>query len=162
MQAHIALIGLLLMPAPLGHGSGKIMTIKESGWVLKVRSDPFSGRISCHLTKRNAVYLKHAIVFQLSRRLDTSDASYRIDDGRPILSRSDQLNLARLGFALQTDDLDNPSGGLVRIPEDRLAGASNIQIEPKSYSRPIKFKLEGFSKIMTKAQDAGCKPADFN
>jgi hypothetical protein len=83
--------------------------------VLELRTDSFAGRTDCRVRRGRLSYERQAQVVHLPARLNTFDAAYRIDGGRLMLARDAAADLAAQGFALSDDDLQNPSGGLVRI-----------------------------------------------
>jgi hypothetical protein len=126
------------------------------GWVLELRADSFAGRTDCRLYRGHLSYERQAVVFHLSQRLGAFDAAYRIDGGRLMLARDDAADLAAQGFALSDDDLDNPSGGLVRIPARRLEGAKLVQIQARPGVRPLRFKLDGLGASLDALHRLGC------
>jgi hypothetical protein len=133
-----------------------------AGWTLKVRLDRFTGRRTCLLSFWSRIdYERGALVFHLAPRIDTSAAAYRVNDGVVIEARDDLPDLARRGFLLEDDNLDNPSGGLVRIPEARLAGARSVRIEPGPNQRSFLFNIAGFPSARDRAHTAGCDGATF-
>jgi hypothetical protein len=152
----------LAMMIPLAaHAAGTRPQSRRLGaWAMVVRNDPFSGYRACRLGSGPVDYRRQALVFHLSHRTDTSGAVYRIDDGPPIWARSDAATLAHLGFALHADDLANPSGGLVRIPAARLAGAKQVRIEAKG--RVHAFRIAGFEAALAAARSLGCTEEAFD
>ena len=161
MSAQLVLIAALMFPLPWVHGSAHQAPSPAGGWTVTAKTDPFTGGHVCHLGKRGVDYERQALVFHLSDHVDTADAAYRIDGGSPNLVSADQMELARLGFALHNDDLSNPSGGLVRIPEGRLTTAGEVSVETAAFRRPVKFKISGFAEALDTARKAGCRPGDF-
>jgi hypothetical protein len=159
MPAPLALIFLSVLPWPFGGSQGDVTHI--GAWTLAVRRDPFAERVHCRLTRPKIEYQRQALTFHLSAHADTSDAVYRVDDGGPIRTRDDAFALARLGFALHADDLNNPSGGLVRVPQARLDVARAIRIEAGANAKPVKFDLQGFSAALDAAKKAGCAADSF-
>ena len=161
MPAPLALTVLMLLTIPSGHASSHKETGHIAGWTLRVQRDDFAERVTCQLSKPKVSYSREALVFQLSLPSDTSGAVYRIDGGSPALARDDAVELVRLGFALHNDDLDNPSGGLVRIPARRLLDSRVVNIEIKSNHRPATFKIEGLREALAAATKAGCAADDI-
>jgi hypothetical protein len=151
-------LALLLALAlwPFHPGGDPIHHIRIGGWALETRTDRFTGRVDCRLFRGSAFYVRQAVVFHLPPRVDTFDAAYRVDAGRVFLSRADAADLANQGFALHDDDLNNPSGGLVRIPASRLEGAALVWIQPGPNARPVRFKVSGLSLAVQSARDHGC------
>jgi hypothetical protein len=162
MPTHIAVIALLLFPFPWRHDDANVVRHLSGGWTLRLHRDHFAQRLACQLSKHRITYERGALVFHLSPDIDTSSAVYRVDGGPPMDVRLDQGRLARLGFALENDDLANPSGGLVRIPEDRVVGAYAVAIELKADSRPRTFAIAGFDAALASARAAACAPEDFH
>ena len=162
-SASLALAALLGLHVPSLHvpwpHSSEVSHV--GGWVLKAHLDRFAGERSCTLSRGRIDYQRQALVFRLPARVDTDAALYRIDGGEPIAVRADEAELAGLGFALHNDDLDNPSGGLVRIPVHRLASAGAVQIEAAPGRRPVKFRIGGLAAALDAARAAGCSEADF-
>ena len=156
-----ALMGLHLpsLPVPWPHGGAQVSHV--DGWTLTTRLDRFAGERSCSLSRGRIDYQRQALVFHLPARTDTAAALYRIDGAAPVPARADEAELAGLGFTLHNDDLDNPSGGLVRIPAHRLAGAGEVRIEPAAGRRPVKFKIGGLAAALDAARQAGCGEGDF-
>jgi hypothetical protein len=161
MPVHLALIALLSLPLPWGHAPKPADPRHFGAWTLNVRVDSFSTGHVCKLSRPGAEYRRQAVVFHLSPNVDTSQAVYRIDAGAPRAVRDDQVTLARLGFALNNDDLDNPSGGLVRIPVDQLLGAAAVRIETTAFGRARKFDIAGLKPALAAAGAAGCRDEDF-
>ena len=146
---------------PWPHAAGPRTVSHVAGWTLAARLDTFAGERSCTLSRGRVDYRRQALVFHLPARVDTAAALYRIDGAAPVAVRADEAELASLGFALHNDDLDNPSGGLVRIPAHRLAVAGEVQIEAAPGRRPVTFKIGGLSEALDAARAAGCGEADF-
>ena len=159
--SHLALITLLSFPLPWKHAAPTGAPGRVDGWTLRIQGDRFTGARRCQLSRGAMDYQRQALVFHLSARIDTAGAVYRIDGGPAVAAASDEPELAAQGFALHDDDLDNPSGGLVRIPVHRLTGAGEVQIEPAPGRRPIKFKIGGLAGALAAARQAGCADADF-
>jgi len=164
MTASVSLaLALLGLHAPSVHlpwpHSSEVSQV--GGWTLKVHLDRFAGERSCTLSRGRIDYQRQALVFRFSSRIDTTAALYRIDKAEPVAVRADEAELARLGFALHNDDLDNPSGGIIRIPAHRLASAGEVQIEAAPGRKPIKFKIGGLDAALDAARKAGCAETDF-
>ncbi len=161
MPSPLVLIALLLASP---HATRTVSVAQRSqiaGWTLDVAVDRFTGGRGCRLFRPGIHYERQALVFHLTARTDTTAAVYRIDGGAPIATRDDRSDLARLGFLLDGDALDNPSGGLVRVPEARLATAATIWIAPRPGGRPLLYDLGGFAAAHARAEQSGCTPATF-
>jgi hypothetical protein len=138
-----------------------------NGWKLNVRLDRFTYRRTCSLHRDRVHYERQALVFHLPPHTDTSRAAYRIDNGAPRWVSADAMELARLGFALHDDDLNNPSGGVVRITLARLAGGKQVEIEPRSFGPWIRFNAGGIEGALAAAlkkcgEDEFDRPTDLD
>jgi hypothetical protein len=160
MLSQLTLI-MFLGLSGFGHSPSDGQTRHVNGWTVRADSDRFTGQMICHLSRGRVGYEKQALVLHLPSHIDTSNAVYRIDGGQPDWVRDDEMELARLGFALHDDNLNNPSGGLVRIPERRVGSASAVSIETVTNRRPITVNIDGFAPALEAASKAGCAPADF-
>ena len=161
MPIHLALVALL-MSSSFGHPAvSRIAESHAGAWTLRVHSDPFRQRTTCRLTTDRVRYGRRSLVFAFSHRLDTSDAAYRVDDGQPMAANNDEMALARLGVAVHHDDLHNPSGGLVRIPEIKVRGARTVTIQIKADGPSERFKVDGLNEALTAAANAGCGSDSF-
>jgi len=159
--ASLALIALLSLPLPWVH-TGKAAEVSHvDGWTVRAHVDRFTGARTCVLSRGRIDFERRALVFHLPAKIDTAAALYRIDGAAPVGVGADEAELAGLGFALHTDDLDNPSGGIVRIPIHRLASATEVQIEAAPGRAPVKFKIGGLSAALDAARHAGCADGDF-
>jgi hypothetical protein len=160
-------MGALLLPAAAllitltaAHGPVTVLKQRVANWTLVVTRDAFRNQAQCTLSRGHVFYQRSALVFQLSRHVDTFDAVYRVDARDPVSVRDDTSELAELGFALHQNDLDNPSGGLVRIPLGRLENASHVDIQASPGKRPIRLAIDGLAAALTAAQ-AECTEASF-
>jgi hypothetical protein len=131
--------------------------VHVAGWTLYRYQDRFSERVVCRLSRDGVTYERHAIVLHFPAQTDTSEAVYRIDGGPPIAAVTDAMELASSGFQLRDDDLRNPSQGLLRIPERRLAGAQLVNVETSPAFAIATFKLDGLGPALAAARAAGCE-----
>ena len=137
-------------PAPARHQ-------RVAGWEVETHRDRFTGHLTCQVKKGRISLARQAVVFHFPVRIDTFDAAYRIDGGPLYLARDDAADLAAMGFGLHDDDnLDNPSGGIVRIPASRLAGAHWVRIEAGPYAKAYRFTLAGLDAAIDAATSRGC------
>lgn len=133
---------------------------RVSGWTIDIRKDRFTGRQTCSLHSDGMHYERRAVVFRLPGLPDTTRAAYRIDKGQPFQAAADQATFARLGFTLQSEDLMNPSGGVVRITVERLGAARRVDIESRPYGSSHAYRLSGFAKALARARN-WCAESDF-
>jgi len=160
MSFRLTLAALLVLPWL--HGDGAHTRARFGDWVLDVHKDTFGARTSCKLSAPHLNYLRRALVIQFGKNIDTSSAAYRIDGDAPIWARWDALALARLGFAVESGGLDNPSDGLVTIPLARLTGARVIAVRARPVDQPRVFKIDGLTLALDKAAALGCAPDAFD
>jgi hypothetical protein len=130
-----------------------------AGWTLDIRKDRFTGRQTCSLRRGDMHYERRTLVFRLPGQ-DTTRAAYRIDKGPAFPAAADEATFARLGFTLQSEDLLNPSGGLVRITTERLGAGRRVDIEARPYGTSHRFRTDGFAKALARARSY-CAESDF-
>lgn len=136
--------------------------VRVGDWRLTVHREAFTGAVTCRLARRWMEFRRQTLIIHLPTRVDSSAAVYRIDQGSPFWVRQDQMRMARLGFALDNDNLDNPSGGLVRIPAERLVGARLVFIEAVANTRPYMFRIDGLDVALARAGQFGCGGGGFD
>jgi hypothetical protein len=157
MLAKLSLLALLGLPL-----FGRNPEVHDIGrWRLDAHRDAFTGQTLCTLTRGGTgpggiEYTHHALVLHLSPKTDTSAALYRLDQGPVYAVKTDQADLAKLGFPLHADDLDNPSAGLVRIPIARVVGARVVSVDYSVGRRVVVFKIDGLAAALDAAAAAGC------
>jgi hypothetical protein len=161
MLSRLALIPLLLFSMPWSHHGPGNLHRHIGAWTLRTNTDRFSGVLSCRLSAHDVEYGRGALVFHLPERIDTSTAIYRVDAGAPVWVSTEMMEMARRGFALNQDDLANPSGGLVRVPEERVTNARTVMVEAGKRGWVTSFKIDGFAAALAAARAAGCTPEDF-
>jgi hypothetical protein len=144
------------------HGPVTVLRQRVGAWTLVATRDAFRNEARCHLSRGAVSYQRSALVFQLSRHVDTFDSVYRIDGREPVHVGDDRAELAALGFALHQNNFANPSGGLVRIPLGRLDNAKEVAIEAGPGRAPMRFAVDGLSAALTAAEGAGCNEASFD
>ena len=162
MTLRLVLLALLTLAATPGRAADRIERRHLGAWTLEARTDAFTGARSCRLSASHMDYRRGAVVLRLPRWEDTSAAVYRVDAGPPVDTRAEAMEMARRGFALNDDTLTNPSGGLVRIPEEQLASAKIVWVRADAKSRPEVFKIAGLSAALDAAHAAGCPPDAFD
>lgn len=144
---------------PVSHAS--VWRANVDGWTLDIHQDRFTYRRVCTLHRDHIHYERRTLVFHLPPQADTSRADYRIDNGTPHWVSEDAMDLARLGFALHDDSLDNPSGGVVRITLARLAGGGQVAIETRPFGSWRRFNARGIQTALAYALTE-CGEADFD
>jgi hypothetical protein len=124
-------------------------------WTLSATRYEFAGAVKCELTSRHARYERGALVLRLPERIDTSGAVYRIDGGAPHWTSQDAFQLAKLGFRLSEDNLDNPSEGLVRIPAPS-DDIRSVAVQTSAGGRLRTFTVNGLGAALYVAKGVGC------
>ena len=128
------------------------------GWIVTVRQDAFTGSIACymHSADRRMTYLPGAVGFAFGRRRDTLRAWYRLDGGPALRWQDRYPALSASGAAIDGPGLDDPTGGIVWLPEGDLAGVREVAIRPTVQSRVRVFRLRGFAELAGAARRLGC------
>jgi len=135
---------------------------RAGAWSWRIRTDRFTGEISCRLTANDVSYDRRALTFRLGDGVDTNAAMIRIDGGPVRPAHAADMQLAALGVRLENDSLGNPSGGLVHIPEANLdVEAGRVDIRATAHSRIRRFRVDGFRAAFDAATAAGCQPDRF-
>ena len=154
-----ALLGLAPnAPARVPHGVGH-EHYRQGAWRLEVARDRFSGAIACRLQAHRGrqIYRMGAVGFAVGAR-NQAEAAYRIDFGDPVPARNDVPRLIALQVPFERGGMDNPAGGYVWIPFDRLRAANSVAIEPRPGARPRQVRLDGLTALHDRAVAQGCTP----
>lgn len=127
-------------------------------WQITIQTDRFSAIRRCRLALRrgNALYVDQAVVFDLGKHVDVSEATVRIDQGAPMLWRDVIPELA----ASVGDPFLDPRAKRLPVPIRLLEGAGHVAIAPKFGRKPRVFKVDGFALARQNALKAGCGPDD--
>jgi len=136
-------------------------SVKVGDWTAKVRSDQFTGEVSCSLVGRRISLHRDTLVFHLGRDIDTSQAFFRIDGGPARSVREPRLENETHGFFLDSGPISNPSGGEVALPLSIVLGAKKVYVRASARYQPRAFDLSGFAQALAAAKAAGCKDASF-
>jgi hypothetical protein len=154
------------LPAPSAwfahHPSAKPTTRRHKigRWTLEVTHDPFTGVIGCRLLAHGMTLEAGVMRFDFGANVRTFEAVYRIDGGPATAWRANAMELAAAGAPLESESLDNPSGGRVLTPLKALIGARAIAIRPSPASEARTYQLVGLGQALHAAAGAGCG-ADF-
>jgi hypothetical protein len=156
--AALALLGIL----PFS-GGGADMTVEQvrlGEWRLVVSHDRFNGAVVCEIHKPSMTYRRGLLVFEFDHHEDTANAEFRVQNGpaRPIVAVATEA--AGLGAQFGSDNLRNPSNGVVNIPLAALGGASHVAIRPNIGAKPRSFDLTGLDQAIVAAHGRGCAPVD--
>ncbi|PXA78649.1 hypothetical protein DMC25_22375 [Caulobacter sp. D4A] len=136
------------------------------GWEMRIERDGFTGLTRCRLYAPSTVfqgrmtYARDVLGFHLGEDVDVGEAWYSIDDKPPVAWRDDFPTLASRREPLSTDNLFNPTGGVVLIPHDKLDGARTVTIRAGRDQTPRRFRLKGFERALAAARANGCGATD--
>ena len=138
------------------------------GWEMRITRDGFTGQVRCRLFAQKDLrqgrisYADGVMGFHLDPDRDVAQAWYSVDDHAPRLSRDDYPTLVARRISLEGGGLANPTGGVVLIPQEILAGAQTVTIRADRDSTPKRFRLKGFEQALAAARANGCAdPASF-
>lgn len=130
------------------------------GWVLVVEKDRFTGESRCTGRRRGGVTYRNGVVtFRFGEHVGTAQAQFRVDGGPARWARDFAVEAAGKGASFRSDNLDNPTGGLVHLPASVLQGAGSVAIRPDRDGRARTFSLKGLAETMAAAQAQGCRVA---
>jgi hypothetical protein len=161
MLRPLVLLPLMFLLSPHRHAQNRVAHHRLGLWTLETRQDLFTGAQTCRLSTPMMTYERGAVVVRLGRSVDTAQAVYRVDAGYPVETRSEVMNMAHAGFAIDRDDLANPSGGQVRIPGRRLMAAHSVWIQSGPQGVVLNVRTEGLAKALEAARAAGCPDDAF-
>lgn len=130
-------------------------------WRISVSKDRFTSARHCRLYQGSpthpAVRYYHGVVaFQFARKLDTTTATFKLDDGTPRSWTEVYPALVQGGVNLEGRSLDNPTGGSVLIPLSDLRTTSTVTIRPVPRARPKRFTIAGLGDALASAHGLGC------
>ena len=160
----IALISTLLT-WPFGQPQSVVRMTHLGAWRMSVRTDRFTGAVSCRLFKGSAfepgvAYAHASLAFRFSPRLSTLDAVYRVDQGPARLWTSIYPSLVQLRAMPPAASLENPTGGLVVLPMTELTAARTVTIRPSPDSQPKIFQVARIADALAQARALGCSSDD--
>jgi len=140
-----------------------------AGWDMRIERDGFTGLTRCRLFAPSGLgqgrisYADGVLGFHLDRDRDVAQAWYSIDDAAPRPWRDDYPVLIARRVSLEGGSLANPTGGVVLIPQEILAGARTVTIRADRDVAPKRFHLKGFEQALAAARANGCAdPAAFS
>lgn len=139
-----------------------------AGWDMRIQRDGFTGQTRCRLFSPAGLgqgrisYAGGVLGFHLDRDRDVAQAWYSIDDAPPRPWRDDYPALIARRVSLEGGGLANPTGGVVLVPREILAGARTVTIRADRDTTPRRFRLKGFEQALAAARANGCAdPAAF-
>ena len=148
----LALFGGLFAP----HSGGQVQHFKVQAWDAEVRTDAFTGAVTCRLRGRDVTVSHGAAAFRFGRWVNTSEAVYRIDGGPAKSGRLAMNGVATLGVRTIGSNPNNVTGGLVHIPVAELADASRVAIRTGRDASPRTFDLKGLAAALNTEKQRGC------
>lgn len=152
----LGVLSLLAHPQTKGQA---VERHRLEGWTYVVAVDRFTGGRRCEIRRKSVSIRDGVATFDFGRRTDTRHAYYRLDDQSPRSVAALALDLRRAGApAVVSDDLKNPSGGLVRAPLAILLGAQRIAIRADPRRNARVFDLQGLGAAIDAVKAQGCDP----
>ena len=132
-----------------------------AGWKIGVDHDTFTAAVTCSLTGPDMHFKAQTMIFRLGSGVETTHAVFRLDGGAPrpvsALFREDEAH----GFFPERGWIDDPSGGEVAFPADRLKGVKRLWIRASPAHRPRYFNVSRFGDALAGAKAAGCPDNGF-
>ena len=138
------------------HPSERTQSFQVQRWTAEVRTDAFTGKVSCRLRADRVTVSRGDAAFSFGRGTNTSDAVYKIDGAEPKSERDAMIRVAMLGVRTVTSNPSNNSGGVVHIPAAELGGASTVAIRANRNGSPRSFDLRGLGAAMDAEAQRGC------
>ena len=151
----------LAMLGSRGDDQIAVRTVRSGDWTAKVRTDRFTGEIACTLRGPGMSFHRDTVVFEMGRHVDTSQAFFRLDGGAARSVREPRLQNETHGFFLDSDPVDNPSGGRVALPFSLVQSAKSVLVRANPRRAPRAFDVSGLPDALAAAKAAGCKEESF-
>ena len=161
MRGFVIAVILFAVPASVLSRPLRVREHASTGnWQVQVERSTFTGEVLCRLSARGrkVIYLPDALGFRFNRRLDTTDATFRVDGGAAYRWRDQLPELAHLEVPIDGKRMDAPTDGIVWLPSAMLEKASQVAIQPHPDRRPRIFLLDRFFDARLDARTRGCSP----
>ncbi len=157
----VPLAALAISFHPFGGGQTSTERYRIPAWEIRATHDSFTGASRCQLYQGNRLrqdvsYEHGAVAFQFPRRLDTLQASLKLDGGPAKPWSAFYPELVNTGAQLEGKSLDNPTGGKVMLPLAALKGIHVVTIRPTSKGQPRRFSVDGLGDAIGSAHTLGC------
>ncbi len=156
----ILTVAALALWSGVFEGKGRDVRVERyqaaPGWILYVRQDRFTGTTSCLMKGRKMTYRHGVLTFHFSRRTDTANALYRVDQGPARAVGLVGPEAAGLGAEFKSKNTKNPSDGKVHIPSAHLEAAQTVSVRPNKKRQATSFSLTGFDQALTVAKRLNC------
>ena len=150
------MLGLFNNGEPTERHDLQVQHARVAGWRLEVRHDRFTNQTSCVIQKDHITYDHGVVTFALGSRVDTANATYRLDSGPVSPAGNVAVEAAGLGARFDSQNLANPSNGDVHIPARDLGAASAISIRANTRMTHRVFDLTGLSHAFDAARARNC------
>jgi len=152
----LALAGALSSLWPFGDEIAEKRYRPARGWTLVVEKDRFSGDVQCRGLGRGMTYKDGVLTFHMGRSVNTAQAEFRLDQGPAKAAGDFAVEAAGRGAAFRTDNLLNPSGGLVHLPIETVRPATTVSIRADRDRRARTYRLRGLERTLEAAKAQGC------
>ncbi len=148
---------MLLSVSSQANAADRVERFAADGWLLTVRHDGFIGRIACAMRSvdKRMYYQPRAVGFVVKSR-DTLGAWYRLDGGAAYRWQDRYPTLLAQGVTVEGPGLDNPTGGIVWLPEDELRNVESVAIRATPRGRVRTFTVRGYQTLASAARRLGC------
>ena len=130
-------------------------------WHVDATRDRFTGEMRCRVyqgkrKKPDVAYAQGVLTFRFARKLDTTRASFRVDNGAVQPWSAVYPQIVETGARVRGKSLDNPTEGQVLLPAVTLSGAHVVTIRPTPDRKPRLFSVNGFTDALSSGQAQGC------
>lgn len=135
-------------------------------WRMTIQTDGFTGEVRCRLIKMKTLtegritYAQKTFGFELGEDVNTLNAWYSIDNRPAKRWQSLYPALTANRVPLEGAGLENPTGGVVLLPEAEIGDGHVVTIRADEKSQPREFKLKGFESALAAARYNGCAADD--
>jgi hypothetical protein len=152
----LALVGVLTRLWPFGDEITEKRYRPVRGWTLVVEKDRFSGEVQCRGLGRGMSYKNGVLTFHMGINVNTALAEVRLDQGPAKAAGEFAIAAAGRGAAFRTDNMLNPSGGLVHLPVEVVRPAATVSIRADRDRRAKTYRLRGLEQTLEAAKTQGC------
>ena len=155
------MIAILLTSLLFGLHTSSVQTrhVAVRPWTIKVRSDSFTGAVTCSARSHDVIVNGPLAVFQLGADVDATSAIYRLDLGAGRPARGSNFDEALASNLARKPRLTNASGGRLGVPSSELLGVKRVDIRT-SPSAPVRtFDVSGLGRVRDAELAAGCQDA---
>jgi len=157
-----SVVGLLSAGWPIHHEHQTVTSrYIIPAWHVDATRDRFTGEVRCRIyqgsSRKPAVsYERGVLTFRFARKLDTTHASFSVDDGAVQPWTAVYPQVVATGARVRGRSMDNPTDGLVMLPTAILESAHVVTIRPAPTRRPQRFSVGGLAEALSIAETQGC------